>query len=128
MKIAVLIARILLGLLFLVFGLNTFLHFIPMQLPPGDAGAIAGLMFKHGWSSFIGVLQVIGGALLLIGRFVPLGLVILSPIIVVILLYHITLAPEDIGLGLIAAILAIFLIWAYREHFKPLFESTLRQL
>jgi putative oxidoreductase len=126
-KIAVLIARILLGLLFLVFGLNTFLHFIPMQLPPGDGGTLMGLMFQHGWFNFIGLLYVIGGALVLIGRFVPLGLVILGPIIVIILLYHCTFDPKGIGIGLIVAILAIFLIWAYREHFKPLFEPTLRK-
>ena len=128
MKIAVLIARILLGLLFVVFGLNTFLHFLPMQLPPGDAGELMGLMFKHGWFTFIGLLYVIGGLLLLIGRFVPLGLVILGPIIVIILLFHITLLPQGIGIALVVAAVEIFLIYAYREHFKPLFEPTMRQL
>jgi hypothetical protein len=84
-------------------------------------------MFQHGWFKFIGLLYVIGGALVLIGRFVPLGLVLLGPIIVIILLYHCTFDPVHIGMGLFVAILAIFLIWAYREHFKPLFEPTLRQ-
>jgi len=56
MKIATLIARILLGLMFTVFGLNTFLHFIPMQLPPGDAGNLLILMFTHGWFTLIGTL------------------------------------------------------------------------
>ena len=124
MKIAVLIARILLGLLFLVFGLNGFLHFIPGQLPPGDAGLLLGLMDKHGWSAFVSFLQVIGGLLILIGRFVPIGLVILGPILVIILLYHITLAPSAIGPGLVASLLEIFLIYAYRAHFVALFEPT----
>lgn len=127
MKIAVLIARILLGLVFFVFGLNVFLHFMPMQLPPGDAGQLMGLMFKHGWFYFTGLLYVVGGLLLLIGRFVPIGLVLLGPIIVIILLFHVTLAPEGIGPGLVVAALEVFLIYAYRAHFRPLFHPKLHQ-
>jgi putative oxidoreductase len=121
MKIAVLIARILLGLMFLVFGLNIYFHFIPMQVPPGDVGTLMGLMFKYGWFTFYGILYVVGGLLLLIGRFVPIALVLLGPIIVNILLFHITFNPSGIGPGLVVAVLEIFLIYAYREHFKALF-------
>src|ERR1700751_3600268 len=92
MKIAVLIARVLLGLVFLVFGLNIYFHFIPQPPPPGDAGVMAGLMFQHGWFTFFGILYIIAAVLLLVGRFIPLGLVLLAPIIVNILLFHITLA------------------------------------
>lgn len=127
MKIAVLIARILLGLLFFVFGLNFYFHFIPSPLPPGEAGELIGLMFKHGWFSFFGALYVVGGLLLLIGRFVPIGLVLLGPIIVIILLFHITFLPSGIGPGAFAAILEIFLIYAYRDHFVALFEPLPRQ-
>lgn len=125
MKIAVLIARIVLGLIFFVFGLNFFLHFIPSQLPPGDAGVLIGLMFKYGWFYFIGLLYVVGGLLLLVGRYVPIGLVLLGPIIVIILLFHITFDPKHIGMGLFVAALEIFLIWAYRSHFRALFSSRL---
>jgi putative oxidoreductase len=121
MKIAVLIARILLGLVFLVFGLNIYFHFIPAQEIPGDAGALAGLFFRHGWFLFIGILYVVGGLLLVVGRFVPVGLVLLGPIIVNILLFHATLNPSGIGPGLVCAVLEIFLIYAYRSAFRGIF-------
>ena len=123
MKIATLIARILLGLIFTVFGLNMFLHFLPMQMPPGDAGAMSALMFAHGWFNFIGLLYVIAGVLLLIGRYVGIALTILGPIIVVILLFHITLLPQGIGMALFVAVLEIFLIYAYRNHFGDIFSA-----
>ena len=121
MKIATLIARLLLGLMFFVFGLNMFFNFIPAQPPPGDAGIMAGLMMAHGWFKFLGVLYVIAGALLLIGRYVGIALTILGPIIVVILLFHITLLPQGIGMALFVAALEIFLIYAYRHHFGDIF-------
>ena len=117
MKIATLIARILLGLMFTVFGLNGFLHFMPMQLSPGDAGTLFTIMFKYGWVTFISVLYIIGGVLLLMGRYIGVALTILGPIIVVILLYHITMDPKNIGMGLFAALLEVFLIYAYWHHF-----------
>jgi hypothetical protein len=123
MKIATLIARILLGLMFTVFGLNTFFHFLPMQLSPGDAGTLLGLMFKHGWFTFIGLLYVIAGVLLLIGRYMGIALTILGPIIVVILLFHITFEPATIGMALFAAALEIFLICSYRHYFGSIFKS-----
>jgi uncharacterized membrane protein (UPF0136 family) len=122
-KIAVLIARILLGLMFTIFGLNTFLHFLPMQLPPGDAGTMMGIMFKYGWFTFIGILYLIAGVLLLMGRYVGVALTILGPIIVIILLYHITMDPKNIGPGLLVALLEIFLIYAYWHHFGGLCRS-----
>ena len=123
MKIAVLIARILLGLVFVVFGLNFYFPFMPAQLPPGDAGTLMGLMFHHGWFTFIGLLYVIGGLLVLIGRFVPIGLVLLGPIIVIILLFHITFAPSTIGPGLVVAALEIFLIYAYHDRFRGIYQA-----
>jgi putative oxidoreductase len=118
-KIAVLIARILLGLMFTVFGLNGFFHFLPMQLPPGDPGTLFTIMFKYGWFTFISLLYVIAGVLLLIGRYVGVALTILGPIIIVILLYHITMDPKGIGMGLFAALLEVFLIYAHWHHFGP---------
>ncbi|MDP9038506.1 MAG: DoxX family membrane protein [Acidobacteriota bacterium] len=126
MKIAVVIARSLLGLIFLVSGLNDLFHFIPMQPMPGDAGVMASLMVTHGWVTFHGVLFTIAGVLLLIGRFVPVGLVILGPILVNIVVFHITLAPSDIAPGLVATLLEIFLIWAYWPAFRGIFTEGLR--
>jgi putative oxidoreductase len=125
MKIAVLIARILLGLVFLVFGLNIYLMFMPAPPPQGDAGAISSLMFAHRWFHFYGLLYLIAGVLLLIGRYVPVGLVILGPILVNILLFHLTLAPSGIGPGVVCALLEVFLIYAYWPAFRGIFTSKM---
>ena|SRR5271154_4652385 len=125
MKIAVLVARILLGLVFFVFGLNNLHPFMPMQTPPGDAGTLSTIMFMHGWITFHGILYVIAGVLLLLGRYVPVALVILGPIIVNILLFHFTLAPTGYAPGLICAFLEIFLIWAYWPAFRAIFTSKM---
>ncbi len=124
MKIAVLIARVLLGLVFVVFGLNVFFNFIPNQPMPGDAGAIAMLMFNHGWFTFFGILYVVAGALLLIGRYVPIALVLLGPILVNILLFHLTLAPGSIAPGVVCTVLEVFLIYAYWPAFEGIFSSN----
>jgi hypothetical protein len=94
-----------------------------MQLPPGDAGALMGLMFAHGWFNFIGALYVIAGVLLLLGRYLGIALTILGPIIVIILLFHITMLRQGIGPGLFAALLEVFLIYRYRHHFGPIFKA-----
>ncbi len=125
MKAAVLASRVLLGLIFFVFGLNGLLHFLPMKPLPGDAGTLATIMAQHGWMQFVAVLQVIGGLLLLVGRFVPLALVILSPIIVNVLLFHaLLMGGEGIVAGLVCALLALFLIWVYRLSFRGLFDAA----
>ena len=69
MKIAVLVARILLGLTFLVFGLNGFLNFLHMPMPPGPAGQYMGVLFMSHYLHVVFVVEVIGGVLLLSGRF-----------------------------------------------------------
>ena len=73
MKIATVIARVLLGLIFVVFGSNIFLHFIPMPPPPADAGRRlhAKRFVESHYIYVVGVLQVVGGLLLLIGRYRP---------------------------------------------------------
>jgi uncharacterized membrane protein YphA (DoxX/SURF4 family) len=119
MKVATIIARVLLGLIFVVFGSNAFLHFLPMPpLPKGVTGEYLHSFFASGYVYAIGGLQVIGGLLLLIGRFVALGLTILGAIIVNIFLFHILMAPEGIGPGVIVGVLELFLVWRYRDAFK----------
>src|SRR5258708_39782830 len=93
MKIAVIIARILLGLPFLIFGFNNFFHFMPTPPIPGDAGVLATIMATHGWLMFHGLLYVFADALLVIGRDVPVRLVIVGTILVNVLVFHLTLAP-----------------------------------
>jgi uncharacterized membrane protein YphA (DoxX/SURF4 family) len=121
MKYIPLVCRLLLGLMFFVFGLNDILHFIHMPLPSGDALTWMGIMATHGYMTFVGVIMVIGGLLLLVGRFVPLALTLLAPVIVNILLYHALLWPHGAAPGILAAVLEIALLVAYHRSFAPLF-------
>jgi hypothetical protein len=109
--------------MFFVFGLNNILHFIPMQPAPGDAGTFEGILISSHWMAFVGVIMVIGGLLLLVGRFVPLGLTLLAPIIVNILLFHALLWPHGAAPGILAAVLEIVLLLAYYRSFVPLFAA-----
>ena len=121
MKIVTIIARLLLGLIFLVFGSNAFLHFLPMPpLPQGSAGLYLRAFFESGYVYVIGALQVIGGLLLLSGRFVPLGLTILGAIIFNILVFHTLMAPEGFPPALVVTVLELFLVWRYRDAFAGL--------
>jgi len=121
MKITALIARILLGLVFFVFGSNAFLHFIPAVLPTGLAGQFFTVLFQSHWVLFIGGVETIGGALLLVNRYVPLALALLGPIIVNILLYHFLLDFTGAPVAIIVAILWLFLFFYYQKYFSSLF-------
>ena len=122
MKYAIIIARLLLGLVFVVFGSNAFLHFIPMPPMQGQAGAFIGALVSSGYIYVIALLQVVGGLLLLIGRFIPLGLTLLGPVIVNIMLYHIFLDPSGLPMAIVISILALFLLWVYRYRFPAIFQ------
>src|SRR6266481_8899978 len=121
MRVATIIARVLLGLMFVVFGSNVFLLFIPMppQKPSLATDFSKALMESH-YVYVVGLLQVIGGLLLLIGRYVPLGLTLLGPVIVNILLFHVFLDPSGLPMALVASALALFLLWRYRANFAGL--------
>ena len=121
MKIATIIVRTLLGLVFVVFGSNIFLHFIPMPpLPATLAGDFSKALMQSHYIYVVGLLQVIGGLLLLIGLYVPLGLTLLGPVIANILLFHIFLDRSGLPLAIIVAVLALFLLWRYRTNFAGL--------
>jgi putative oxidoreductase len=124
MNAARLIARILLGLIFTVFGLNGFLHFLPMPPmsgPPADF--FMAMAATHYLLPLLFAAQVIGGVLLLAGIFVPLGLTLLAPVIVNILFFHLTLAPSGLPLAIVVVALELWLAWLYRDKFAPLFSS-----
>jgi putative oxidoreductase len=124
MKIAVIVARILLGLLFLFSGLNVLLHFFtPAPMPPSDSATFANLLMASKYMTFVAVLMVIGSLLLLVGKYVPLGLTLLGPIIVNILLFHFTLMHGGAAAGLVAAVFEIFLVVAYRRSFRGIFDA-----
>src|SRR2546422_11064140 len=121
MKIATIIVRVLLGLMFVVFGSNIFLHFLRMPPPPATlAGDFSKALMQSHYIYVVGLLQVIGGLLLLIGRYVPLGLVLLGPVIVNILLFHIFLDTSGLPMAIIVALLPLFLLWRYRTDFAGL--------
>jgi uncharacterized membrane protein YphA (DoxX/SURF4 family) len=124
MKIFTVIARVLLGLIFIIFGSNAFLHFLPMPpLPQNLSGDFLKVFFASGYVYVIGGFQVIAGLLLLIGRFVPLGLTILAAIIVNILVFHSLMAPEGFGPALVVTALELFLLWRYRGAFAGLLRA-----
>jgi putative oxidoreductase len=123
MKIVVLIARILLGIIFLLFGLNGFLHFIPAPMPTGLAGQYIGALFVSHYAVLVFLLQVIAGVLLLVNRFVPLAIAVLGPIIVNILLFHFSMAPEGIPLALVTTALWLIVFYKVRQAFAPLFVA-----
>ena len=123
MKIVVLIARLLLGLVFFVFGVNAFLQFLKSPIPRGLAGQFLQALFQSHYGLAIGAVQAVGGALLLINRYVPLALTILGPVIVNILLYHLLLNHEGIGDALIVAVFWFALFLHYRRYFSEIFTA-----
>ena len=122
MRIASIIARYLLGLIFLVFGLNGFLHFIPMPPPKGALAAqFGGAIFaSHYWVVVFGI-QVLGGVLLLVNRFVVLALVLLGPVIVNIFFFHALMAPEGLPLAIVVVVLWTILAVRYKQHLAAIF-------
>jgi hypothetical protein len=124
MKIVILIARLLLGLISVVFGLNGFLNFLSMgPMPTGLAGQFVGALILSHYFWVVAALQVIGGALLLVNRFVPLALVLLGPVIVNILLYHFFLNPAGIGLAIVVTLLWFIVFYGHRQYFSGIFAQ-----
>ena len=122
MKIVSLIARLLLGLIFVVFGLNGFMNFLSMgPMPAGLAGQFIGALFLSHYLWVVAGLQVAGGVLLLVNRFVPLALVLLGPVIVNILLYHFLLNISGVALAIVVTILWFIVFYAHRQYFSGIF-------
>jgi uncharacterized membrane protein YphA (DoxX/SURF4 family) len=122
MKIVILIARLLLGLVFVVFGLNGFLNFLSMgSMPTGLAGQFIGALLLSHYYWVVAGLQIVGGLLLLVNRFVPLALVLLGPVIVNILLYHLFLNPAGIALAIVVTILWFIVFYGHRQFFSGIF-------
>jgi putative oxidoreductase len=124
MKLISTIARYLLGLIFLVFGLNGFFHFIPQPPPPpGPAGMFLGALFVSHYLVPIFLLQLIPAVLLLAGRYVPLALTLLAPVIVNILLFHALMAPGGLPLALVVVVLWILTFVGVRSAFDGIFQQ-----
>ena len=117
------IARVILGLAFLVFGLNGFLHFMPQPkeaMPEGVTALMTGFMKSGYMMPLIFGTQTLVGVLLLLNCFVPLALTILAPVIVNILCFHAFLMPTGIAPGLVVTVLELYLAWSYRKVFAPM--------
>src|SRR5262245_36231491 len=117
-------ARYGLGALFAIFGLNGFFHFIPQPPMEGPAAAFAGALFATGYMfPLIKGTEVLAGALLLLGRYVPFALLLLAPVVVNILAFHLFLAPAGLLIPIVALALLLYLAWTEREVYAPLFRT-----
>lgn len=116
-------ARILLGLLFVIFGLNGFLNFIPTPLPPGPASQFMGAMFVSRFYTVVFLTQIVGGLLLLANRHVPVGLLLLGPVLVNILAFHIFMAPAGLPIAAGASALWCIVFFRVRSAFSGVFAQ-----
>ena len=124
MKIAVTICRVLLGFMFTIFGLNGFFHFIP-QPPPANPLAIQYMTVLSGSHYFVFVffVQVVAGVLLLSGRFIPLALAMLAPVLLNILLYHSLMDPAGLPVAFFATVLWAVVFYRFRTSFRGIFAA-----
>ena len=120
-RISTAIVRVLLGLMFLVFGLNGLLNFIPAPKDmPQEIMNVMGALMKAGYMTVVSGAEVLVAVLLLTNRFVPLALALLAPIIVGIITYHVAMQPATIGPGIVVLLMELYLAWAYRGAFRPM--------
>src|SRR2546429_8948309 len=126
MRTASAIARYLAGVIFLVFGLNGFLNFIPLPPPEGIAGQFMGALYASHYLWVIFAFQVISALLLLVNRYVPLAVALLAPVIVNILAFHALMAPNGLPLALFVAVLWAVIFVDVRPAFAALFQPRLQ--
>jgi len=128
MKIVSSIARVVLGLIFVVFGLNGFLQFIPMPAPTGIAGQFAGALFLSHYLVVIMLLQALGGGLLIANRFVPLALTLLGPVIANIFFFHAFMDPSGLPRAVFVIVLWLLVAYSVRSAFAGLLEQRVDDL
>ena len=119
------ISRILLGLIFVVFGLNGFLHFIPTHQFQGVAGQFIGAIFTSHFYTVVFLTQIVSGLLLLANRYVPLGLLLLGPVIVNILGFHIFMSTTNLPLALLVTTLWLIVFFRVRSAFSGVFVQRI---
>jgi uncharacterized membrane protein YphA (DoxX/SURF4 family) len=122
------VARTLLGLAFLVFGANFFLHFLPEPAPSPEIGAFIGALMTSKILTIVKAIEVVAGLLLITNRFVPLALTLLAPVEIGILAFHSVFAPAGLPLPAILVALTIYLAWAYRAAFAPMLRARVEPL
>ncbi len=116
------IARYLLGLIFLTFGVNGFLHFIPIPPPTGVAAQFLGAIFVSRFYVVLFLLQIVPALLLLANRYVPLALTILGAVVFNILCIHIFMAPAGLPLALLVTTLWCLTVWSVRSAFASILQ------
>ena len=126
MRIAAAIARYLAGAIFLVMGLNGFLNFIHFPPPTGTAAQFMGALYVSHYLWVIFAFQVVGGTLLLVNRYVPLAVAILAPVLVNIIVFHITMAPAGLPLALFVALLWAVIFFDVRPAFSGLVQARVQ--
>jgi uncharacterized membrane protein YphA (DoxX/SURF4 family) len=127
MKFAVIGARVLLGLIFTVFGLHGFFHFsfIPMPEMSEAGGTFMGALMGTGYFMMVvKAVEVLAGVMILTGRFLPLGLILLAPVTVNILLFHIFLDPAGMGMAIFVVAMQLFLAWSYRDSYSGVLQAN----
>ena len=128
MKVVVLIARILLGLIFAFFGSNLLFHFLPNPpMPPGQVRDFMTVMSTTHFFSVVGFFQLVGGLLLLVNRYVPLGLTILAAELVNILTTHILVEHGGLPLPILVVILWCIVFWSVRSAFAGIFQQRVTE-
>lgn len=126
MKIVATVARLLLGVIFLVFGTNIYLHFIPMgPPPPGPMGQFYGALFVTHYIHVVALFQIIPAILLLVNRFVPLALALLAPVILNIDLTHLLMAPSGLPLAGLVTLLWLLVFARVHTAFHGLFVARI---
>ena len=116
--------RFLLGGMFLFSGLNGLLHFAPMPPMPPAAGAFLGAMVATGYLlPLLKITEIAAAALLLSGRYVPLALAVLAPVLVNVVAFHAALAPQGLAVPLVLLAAEIYLAWSNREAFAPMLRT-----
>ncbi len=124
MKIVTIVSRILLGVVFLIFGANGFFHFIPQPpMPDSLATRFSTAMMQSHYFLVVSAVEVVSALLFLFNRYVPLGLTLIGPVVVNILLFHIFLLPSGLAIAALVAVLWFIVFYAHRAAFAPIFES-----
>ena len=110
--------RILLGVLMLVFGLNKFFGFMPMPEMTGDAGTLMGIYSTSGFFTIIGIIEVLGGLALIVGKFIPLALTFLIAVLFNAVLFHIFHFPEGIAPAIFGLVMGLIMVYAHKDRFS----------
>ena len=123
-RIVTAIVRVLLGLMFLFFGVTGLFS---LMKPPADTPqeilTVMSALANAGYMKVVSGAEVLIGAMLLTNRFVPLALALLAPIIVGIITFHVAMQPATIGPGIAVLVMELYLAWAYRGAFRPMLHA-----